>query len=204
MRRTVTPRRGFTLVELLVVVSIIGILLAILIPAVQAARGSARRTHCLSNLRQIGLALQMYVDAQGEQGVFPWPAIVPGVGKQPSLVEVIGPYIEKNQNVFACPSDQFRKKIGGNLGGAGGSTGEGEDTIEYEWTTYYDEYGLSYEYYGFLSGKTRQQAVANREGEIRRGAQDVWLAYDFEPFHGTPRVAGSRNYVYLDGHAQPF
>ena len=65
MKRSPSGRSGFTLVELLVVIAIIGILVALLLPAIQVARESGRRTTCTNHLKQIGTAVQNHFDVHG-------------------------------------------------------------------------------------------------------------------------------------------
>ncbi len=86
-----SARRGFTLVELLVVIAIIGVLVALLLPAVQAAREAARRSSCNNNLKQIGLALHNYHDTIG---CFP-PGGLGGIGNKLSYEVLILPFIEQ-------------------------------------------------------------------------------------------------------------
>lgn len=84
-------RSAFTLVELLVVIAIIGILVALLLPAVQAAREAGRRTQCLNNLKQIGLAVHNYHDVHQ---VFPFGQ--GGTGNRYSALSLLLPFMEQN------------------------------------------------------------------------------------------------------------
>src|SRR5262249_51939819 len=93
-RRSSRERIGFTLVELLVVIAIIGILIALLLPAVQAARESARRSSCTNNLKQVGVALQNHLSAKK---TFPPLSILPkGQTTQPWSAQArLLPYLEE-------------------------------------------------------------------------------------------------------------
>jgi len=84
------PQRGFTLVELLVVIAIIGILVALLLPAVQAAREAARRSQCLNNLKQIGLATHNYHDSFKTL-----PFGQDGTGDRYSAISLLLPFMEQ-------------------------------------------------------------------------------------------------------------
>src|SRR5688500_9658203 len=85
------PRRAFTLVELLVVIAIIGVLIALLLPAVQQAREAARRMSCGNNLKQFGLALLNY---EGTHRFFPGSGVNPN---QYSVHTYLLPYLEQKQ-----------------------------------------------------------------------------------------------------------
>ncbi len=112
--RNLASRRGFTLVELLVVIAIIGVLVALLLPAVQAAREAARRTQCVNNLKQIGLGIHNFHDTFG---VIPACSFQPRPSSSPTPASewrysrfsgwvVIMPYLEQQPlhdsfNIFA-------------------------------------------------------------------------------------------------------
>src|SRR5438067_1060627 len=86
-------RSGFTLIELLVVIAIIAVLIALLLPAVQSAREAARRSQCVNNLKQIGLALHNY---HSSIDVFPFGEVEPSSGDWQywGTLALLAPYME--------------------------------------------------------------------------------------------------------------
>jgi len=92
MKRFSRPLHGFTLVELLVVIAIIGVLVALLLPAVQAAREAARRTQCINNIRQIGLAMMNY---ESSKKTLPRGSTRTEGYTRNSWVTLVLPYIEE-------------------------------------------------------------------------------------------------------------
>src|SRR5947208_11980856 len=109
---------AFTLIELLTVIAIIAVLAALLFPVFATARGKAREITCVSNLRQIGMAIKMYTQDYDE--FYPWavdptdkytpqiwggyPAFQAQIPFMPMMHEALQTYI-KSPNLFACPAD---------------------------------------------------------------------------------------------------
>ncbi len=177
-------KRGFTLIELLVVIAIIAILAAILFPVFARAREKARQTACLSNTKQIALALRMYLsDYDGR--IF---ALYPDYQGGLYAHENLQPYT-KNQQVFICPS---------------GTPGR-------DWRTRY--YGWNYSRYGILNSR-HHESVFEKPAEFFCAMDcsnyvfQWWQHDNNASFPGqyshniAPRHNEGVNIVHLDGHAK--
>jgi prepilin-type N-terminal cleavage/methylation domain-containing protein len=167
-------KKYFTLIELLVTISIIGILAAMLLPALNSANERAKQISCIGNLKQIGLALNMYLS--DNRFIMPSCTISPynppsGEEGLPSIVDVLLPYTNKNKAVFCCPGDANKK--------------------------YFKQEGTSYEWQSQLG--INGMKADEKTLQIMGFKSPILICYD--NFHGKAGDSKSRNYLYLNARA---
>jgi prepilin-type N-terminal cleavage/methylation domain-containing protein len=192
-------RRAFTLIELLIVVAMIGLLMAILVPSLAAARGSAKRAACASNLRQIGVGLRAYLDLSNER--FPYASDMPSItphpvdGNDPIFIADVLRENVPDGKVFKCPNDQ------GNIDRDAPNFGK----------TYFETERSSYAYSSRLSGETIQEYIRRAEESGRRRnrvvqfrVNSICTFHDYNNFHAAGGSPGAQRYLYVDGHVTDY
>lgn len=186
-------RRGFTLIELLVVIAIIAILAAILFPVFARAREKARQASCLSNVKQIGLAGQMYAQDYDER----YPVYNIGgtyeysngtwVGVWYKLIE---PYL-KNQQILVCPSYDFVRAPGA----------ADDDTSGYGWNRHIDVDDCTMADFEYPA-ETVMLGDAAGASNFRIYHLAYYDACSSSSTYLDPRHNEGANIVLLDGHAK--
>ncbi len=141
--------KGFTLIELLVVIAIISILAAILFPVFARARENARRTSCLSNIKQMGLGMMQYMQDYDDV----YPMHYNGTERWP---QIMNPYVKSNQ-LYQCPSRDAGFEYKGDYTSAG--------TIGY---------GMNYWLNSFYYPSSTDKGI--RMAAIQRPTETVWIA----------------------------
>jgi len=177
-------RGAFTLVELLVVMSVISILAAILLPVTMRARGLARNTHCCANLGQLGRAVDLYVDSN--ETWYPCAASLPSVEPSAGLARICDLLVRYSApESFLCPDD---------------------DPVdpEYGFGTYFEGEGSSYEWVGVFNGHKQGSSLARRPGRPAFfKVEETPMMCDYEPFHARGSRTGV-NAVFTDSHVESF
>jgi prepilin-type N-terminal cleavage/methylation domain-containing protein/prepilin-type processing-associated H-X9-DG protein len=162
IRLTKFSRRAFTLIELLVVIAIIGILIALLLPAVQKVRGAANRTRCTNNLKQLALAVYHHHDVKGEFPTGIHLVVFQDDGRYAGgttwRVELF-PYFEQDNLYHRWDYSDFRNNIAGGLGATTAQvipillcpSDSLPDPVFYFDNEYVPQYAWAYGYYGMSS-----------------------------------------------------
>ena len=165
---------AFTLVELLVVIAMIGVLAGLMLPTLGKAKESGRGTVCLSNLRQIGIALQLYVQDNNNRMPEMRDVLV-GTNDLPSAIPLPGMHIVLSNHlgsvqVLRCPSDTKRL---------------------------FEQTGSSYAWNSLLNG---QDAEHLRVFTIDFNPHQIPVVYDKQAFHSARGPGKGVNFLYADGH----